>query len=216
MLRPECRPPGAEVEPAVGMAEAVEEMPGLEPRPAIEPDAFLERLGPRQPAGVQRRFNQFEGGHREAGMPRAQPLARPQITSWLERHSPMGRHDGAADLQKRVAAGGIEVVMFEKGRRRQHDVGHRGRLGQELLVDADEQIVAAEALVHQSAIPGETTIGLVFWMSRAVTGGPSPRSRLSPQRIGPMRDWSRMRVRSSTTSSPSISRRSSGSMPWFE
>ena len=100
-----------------------------------------------------------------------------------------------------MAAGGVDVVVLEKRRRRQHDIGHRRRLGHELLVDADEQIVARETPVHERR-SGETTIGFVFWINSAVTGGPSPRSRLSPDRIGPMRDWSRMRVEGSSRSPP--------------
>src|SRR5260370_1281091 len=60
---------------------------------------------------------------------------------------------------------------------------------------------------------GATTIGLVFWMKSAVTGGPSPRSRLSPGRIGPMRDLAGMRGEEATTSSPPINGRASGSIP---
>ena len=93
-----------------------------------------------------------------------------------------------------VAAGGVDIVMLEEGRGRQHDIGHLRRIGHELLMHADEEIVAREALRAPCSISGQTTIGLVFWISSAVTGGPSPRSRLSPVRIGPMRDWSSRRV----------------------
>jgi hypothetical protein len=43
----------------------------------------------------------------------------------------------------------------------------------------------------------------VFWITTAITGGPPPRSPLSPHRIGPMRDCSRMRTPGSGASSPS-------------
>ena len=46
-----------------------------------------------------------------------------------------------------VAAAAIDVVVLEEGRRRQHDVGHLRRLGHELFVHADEQIVAGKALL---------------------------------------------------------------------
>ena len=39
--------------------------------------------------------------------------------------------------------------MFEKGRCRQHDVGHRCGLGQKLLVHAHKEIVPGETLPHQ-------------------------------------------------------------------
>ena len=46
-----------------------------------------------------------------------------------------------------VAAALIDVVMLEEHGGRQHDVGHPRRLGHELLMDADEQIVAGKALL---------------------------------------------------------------------
>ena len=47
VLGTEGGPFGAEMEFLVAMAEAVEEMPGLEPGPTIEPDPFLEFAGRR-------------------------------------------------------------------------------------------------------------------------------------------------------------------------
>jgi hypothetical protein len=102
--------------------------------------------------------------------------ASAQDTSWLERHSAWRLDHLAGELEDGVAAAGIDVVVLEEGRRRQHDVGHARGLGHELLVHADEQVVAREARAHL-ARSGRTTIGLVFWISIAVTGGPSPRSR---------------------------------------
>ena len=60
----------------------------------------------------------------------------------------MGLDHLARHLQEGVAAGGVDVVMLEERRRRQHDVGHGGGLGQELLVHADEEIVARQAVAH--------------------------------------------------------------------
>ena len=48
-----------------------------------------------------------------------------------------------------VAAGLVDVVMLEEHGRRQHDVGHLGRLGHELLMDADEQVLAGKAALDQ-------------------------------------------------------------------
>ncbi len=53
---------------------------------------------------------------------------------------------------------------------------------------------------------GATDIGLVFWISIAVTGGPPRSVSVSPERIAPIRDWSRRRIVGSRTSSPSIIR----------
>ena len=48
-----------------------------------------------------------------------------------------------------VAAALVEVVVLHEHGRRQHDVGHQGRLGHELLVHADEQVLAGKAPLHQ-------------------------------------------------------------------
>ena len=51
---------------------------------------------------------------------------------------------------------------------------------------------------------GHTDTGLVFWISIAVTGGPSQSAAVSPVRMAPIRDWSSMRTDVSRTSWPSI------------
>ena len=48
-----------------------------------------------------------------------------------------------------VAAALVYVVVFDEGGGGQHDVGVGRRVGHELLVDAQEQVVAREAAVHQ-------------------------------------------------------------------
>ena len=100
VLGAERRPVGAEVEALVGMAEAVEEMPGLEAGPAIEPDALLERLRPGQAAGLASVASMIS--HAVISKPRwlaPSRFARSQITSWFARHS-AGGNTCAADLQK--------------------------------------------------------------------------------------------------------------------
>ncbi len=51
----------------------------------------------------------------------------------------------AAEDDVLVAAAPVDVVMLEEHRRRQHDVGHLGRVGHDLLVHGDEQVVAGKA-----------------------------------------------------------------------
>ena len=53
-----------------------------------------------------------------------------------------------------MAAGDVEIVVLEERRRGQHDVGHLRRFGEELLMDADEEIVAREALAHLEMLGG--------------------------------------------------------------
>ena len=52
------------------------------------------------------------------------------------------------DEKMGMTACDIEVLMLEKRRRRQDDIGHRSGFGHELLMHADEQIVATEAVMH--------------------------------------------------------------------
>ena len=54
-----------------------------------------------------------------------------------------------------MGAGGVEIIVLEKGRRRQHDIGHRRGFGHELLVDADEQVIAGEALSNETRFRGD-------------------------------------------------------------
>ena len=86
--------------------------------------------------------------------------------------SPGGSISLARHLEDGVAARGVEVVVLEERRGRQHDVGEGRRLGQELLVHADEQVLAREAARAPCSSSGQTIAGLVFWTSIAVTGGP--------------------------------------------
>ena len=50
-----------------------------------------------------------------------------------------------------MAAAAIEIVMFEKHRGGQDDVGELGRVGHELLVHGDEKIIAQETLALPAA-----------------------------------------------------------------
>jgi hypothetical protein len=51
----------------------------------------------------------------------------------------------ARDLKRRVAARGVKIVVLEKRRGGQHDIGERRGLGHELLVHAREQVFAGQA-----------------------------------------------------------------------
>src|ERR1700693_4128027 len=108
-------------------------MPGLEAGPTIEPYALLERLRARQPTDAQRVLYDLERGHLEPGMMRAEPPGEGTDHVVVRAALGIGLHYRAADLQIGVSAGGVEIVVFEKGRCRQNDIGHRCGLGQELL-----------------------------------------------------------------------------------
>ena len=78
---------------------------------------------------------------------RASPGA--QTTSWFERHSPGGSTSFGPSMHVLVPAALVEVVVLHEHRRRQDDVGHHGRLGHELLVHADEEVLAGKAPLHE-------------------------------------------------------------------
>ena len=141
----ERRPIRLETELAVGMAETVEEMRGLEGLGAVEAASLEEGFGRRQAGGRQRRLDDLPRGQREARMlgPQALGQACDHVVVLARLARRLDR--GTRDLQHGMAAGHVYVVVFEKGRGRQHDIGHGSRLGQELLMHADEEIVTAEA-----------------------------------------------------------------------
>ena len=89
-------------------------------------------------------------GHLKAGVRGAEALGEGGLHLVVGPTFGIGRHDCPADLQKRVGTGGVDVVMLEKGRRRQYDIGHRRGLGQKLLVNADKEVVARKALTHET------------------------------------------------------------------
>ena len=145
----ERRPVGAEMEFLVGVAKAVEKMRGLERRAAIEP-AIGRKFGDAgQPARAQGAVDQFERRHPEARMTCAEATGKRADHIVVRAAFAIGRQDRAAQLQIGVSAGGVEIVVFEKRRGRQNDVRHRRGFGQELLVDADEQIVAGKTPAHE-------------------------------------------------------------------
>ena len=57
----------------------------------------------------------------------------------------VGLEDGLVDLDRGVGRGLVDVVVLQEHGRRQHDVGHAGGVGQELLVHGREQVRPREA-----------------------------------------------------------------------
>ena len=52
-----------------------------------------------------------------------------------------------------LAAGAIDIVVLDEHRGGQHDIGDVSRLGHELLVHRDEEIVAEQNPVAPAAAP---------------------------------------------------------------
>src|SRR6516162_8560524 len=144
MLRADCAPVDAEMEFLVRMAEPVEKVSALKARPAIEPHAVPERLRAGQSGSAQCVLDDIEGGHFKPWMTCAKPPGESADHVVVRVAFGMGRKHRAADLQKSMPAGGIEIVVLEEGRGRQYDIGHRRGLGHELLVHANKHIIAAE------------------------------------------------------------------------
>ena len=122
------RPIRAQAEVAVGIGEAVEEMRLLERRLAIEPRcsprARRASRGPRR-ASVQSMISR--GLMAKPGWRGAEPLGE-RADDFVVGAAASRRLDRlGAELQILVAAAGVEVVVLEEHRRRQHDVGERAR-----------------------------------------------------------------------------------------
>ena len=136
------------MEAPVGMAEAVEEMRVGERQSHVVAALLANRGGIGQAGSSERLLDDLPLRHLEAGMAGAQALGERADDEMIGSRLGIRLDHLARDLQVRVAARDIDVVVLEEGRRRQHDVGHGGGLGQELLVHAQEEIVARHAGPH--------------------------------------------------------------------
>ena len=146
------RPVGLEVELLVRMREAVEVMRGAEIRLDVAPQIRLERFDIAVAALLQRGVDQFARRHLEAGMHGVEAAAE-RLQHLVVGAAFAGRIDQlGADRNMLVAAAVIEIVMLHEHGRRQHDIGHRSRLGHELLVHGDEQVLAGKTLAHQGLL----------------------------------------------------------------
>ena len=96
----------------------------------------------------QRPVDQFAGAHVEARMAGADALR--EIGDHLMVVAAFARRLDELPPEHDVlmATALIEVVMFEEHGGGQHDIGEFRRLGHELLVHADEEILARQTLLH--------------------------------------------------------------------
>ena len=98
---------------------------------------------------LERGVDQFARRHLETGMHRLEAAAE-ALQHLVVGAALAGRIDQlGADRNMLMAAAVIEIVVLHEHGRRQHDVGHLGRLGHELLVHHHEQVFAGKALAHQ-------------------------------------------------------------------
>ncbi len=148
-------PIGLEVPFAVGMPETFEEMRAREIRRFVVPARGVDRVSGRIARCLQRPIDQLPLAHLEAGMPRSQASGKFAQNPMVGPALGVGLDDLLGHLQIGVPAGLIDIVVFEERRRGQHDVGHPRGVGQELLVHANEQILAPEAVAHFAEFGGD-------------------------------------------------------------
>ena len=143
------RPVGLEVELLVRMRKTVKVMRGPEIRLNIAPQVGLQRCDIAMAALLQRGVDQFARRHLEGGVHRVEAPAK-SLQYFMVGAAFAWRIDQfGADRDMLLATAVIEIVVLHEHGRRQHDVGHLGRLGHELLVHRDEQILPRETLPHQ-------------------------------------------------------------------
>ena len=168
--RPDRGPIRREAELAVRVAEAVEEVRGRGNRAARPPSARPATSS----ASGQPEARSVASTISIAVMPKPRMLGAEPRSPGPADHLVVGaalarRLDQlGAELDVAVAAGLVDVVVLEEHRRGQHDVGHRGRLGHELLVHGDEQVLAQRSRAARGCCRAPPPTGLVFWISMRV------------------------------------------------
>jgi hypothetical protein len=110
----------------------------------------------RAPTGIlQRPVDDLPRRHGEAAMLRPEPLregadhlvVRPALSGGLD--------ELRAELEILVPAALIEVVVLHEHGGGEYHVRHERGLGQELLVDAYEEVVTGEAAFHELLLRGD-------------------------------------------------------------
>ena len=120
-----------------------------EGRLRIDVDLRLQ-LAKAAPAGLpERPVDDLAGRHPEAAVFRSDPLGDGADDLMVGAALARRLDELGPELDVLVAAAPIDVVVLHEHGRGQDDVGHQGRLGHELLVDADEQVLAGKAPLHQ-------------------------------------------------------------------
>ena len=199
------RPVRLEAELAVRPVEAVDVVRRLEIRLAVDPALGFE-LGERAPAGLLQACQSIisRGVMSKPGC--SAPSALRQRADHLVVGTAFARRLDrlGAEHDVLVAAALIDVVVLHEHGRRQHQVGHPRGLGHELLVHADEQILAGKAALHHLLVGTHRNRIGVLDQHRGDRRTAAERIALSPVRMAPIRDWSSMRTDLSRTSCPSI------------
>ena len=91
-------------------------------------------------------------GHRVAGAGRGRSAEQLAEQLVVAARLAGGRRDRGRVVHPHVAVAAAELAMLEERRRRQHDVGELRGVGHHLLVDDDEQVLAAELLDERALV----------------------------------------------------------------
>src|SRR4029079_16306841 len=133
-----------ESETPVRPRKSVQVMRLPEWRLAVKPSISLKLCEGAPFRDLQHLVDQFARAHFEPAMfgadalgQRADPLMI--VAVFARRLDQLGAMDEIL-----MATAAVDIIVFKEGGRRQHHVRHERRLGHELLMDTDEQIVPCE------------------------------------------------------------------------
>ena len=133
---------------SVVSAEAVQVVGGVEIHHAVEPVFLFHLLPSRMTGNAQGFIDDFPGFHIEAPMGCAEAFGQRGDHIMIAARFGEGFDHLRADLQIHMAAAFVDVVMLEKRRGRQHDIGEGRGIGHELFVHTKEQVIPQQALAH--------------------------------------------------------------------
>ena len=152
IARPDLLPVRLEVELAVGLREALEEVRTLEGQGAIDP-ADLGHLGQRRLAAAPQPVVQQLGiRHGEARVRGAEPPPELAHHEAVGARLPARLDQLGAVGDVRVAEAVVQVVVLDEHGGGQQDVGEAGGRRHELLLHGEEQVLPAEPAQHLGRI----------------------------------------------------------------
>ena len=124
--------------------KATQEMRGVEIRLEINPALVLDPVQTAKSGGGQGFVDDFQLAHLEAAMGAAKAAGQFRQHIMIAAAACRAVDGFRREMEMAVPAGGINVVMLQEHRRRQHDIGEFGGVGHELLMHAQEKILAPE------------------------------------------------------------------------
>src|ERR1700733_8840456 len=188
---------------AVGVRKAIKEMRGFERRLAVEPARGFELCERASSRDAQGLVDDLAWTHVESAVLGAEPASE-RANDLMIRAASFRRIDRLwRELEKLMCACGVDVVVLEEHRRREHNVGKTRGISHELLMHADKQILARESLPNFFLVGRDHHRIGVLDQHRLNWAAPLSASR-SPVRISPTRDWSSRRTLASQASRPWI------------